>query len=216
MQAERHFRAGNYDACRRLILDIQSEGIDTPVARLGLALLDFIDNRFDAALEHLRRAEALPGASARVLELVGRLYLRLRKTSEGARALDSAIAKEPTLASAHAGRAIAHQLARDPMAAEAEAREALELSPGSFEAYYQLGLALFRQAREEEAIEAFKAAVAAAPHAAASAHRRLADLLQRRGAAALAMHHRALAQRPERTGRPAAFDVEWFKQGLAT
>jgi tetratricopeptide (TPR) repeat protein len=107
-------------------------------------------------------------------------------------------------------------LAREPAAAEQKAREALALNPKSFEAQYHLGLALSRQGREGEAIEAFKAALCAAPPAAASVHRRLADLFQRRGAAALAMHHRALAQRPERTGRPAAFDLEWFKLGLAT
>src|SRR5688500_7258748 len=171
MLAERHFRAGEYEACRRLILELQAQGFDTPLARLGLALLDFIDNRFDSALEHLSRVESMSGVSARVLELAGRLYLRLRKTTEGARALDNAIAKEPTLASAHAGRAIAHLLVRDPVAAEAEAREALKLNPGSFEAYYHLGLALSRQRRETEAIDSLKAAVAAAPHAAASAHR---------------------------------------------
>jgi Tfp pilus assembly protein PilF len=216
MLAERHFRAGNYEACRRLILEMQSDGIDTPVARLGLALLDFIDNRFDAALEHLQRAEAMPGASARVLELAGRLYLRLRKIADGTRTLENAIASQPTLASAHVGRAIAYLLAREPAAAEEKAREALRLDPNSFEAHYHLGLALSRQGREVEAIEAFKAALSVAPHAAASVHRRLADLLQRRGAGALAMHHRAMAQRPERSGRPAAFDVEWFKLGLAT
>jgi tetratricopeptide (TPR) repeat protein len=216
MLAERYFRAGNYAACRQLILEMQREGIDTPAARVGLALLDFIDHRFDAAREHLRRAEALPGASARVFELIGRLYLRLRRTAEGARTLENAIAREPTRASAHVGRAIAHLMAREPAAAEVKAREALELNPNSFEAHYHLGLALSRQGREEEAIEAFKSALSAAPHLAASAHRRLADLFQRRGAVALAMHHRALAQRPERSDRPAAFDFEWFKQGLAT
>ena len=216
MLAERHFRAGEYDACRQLILELQGEGIDTPLARLGLAMLDFMDNRAEAAVEHLQRAEEMGQATARVSELVGRLYLRLRRIAEGARALEEAIAKEPALASAHVGRAIAHLLTHEPAAAENQAREALRLDSNSFEAHYHLGLALARQARDGEAIECFKAAVAAAPHAATSAHRRLADLLQRRGAAAMAVHHRALAERAPTNGRPAAFDLEWFKQGLAT
>lgn len=216
MLAERHFRAREYAACRQLILQLQGEGIDTPLARLGMAMLDFIDNRFESAVEHLRRAEAMDRPAARVSELIGRLYLRLRRTDEGSRALDDAIAQEPALASAHVGRAIAYLLAQNPAAAEDKAREALRLDPHSFEAHYHLGLALMRQARDEEAIESFKAAVVAAPDAATSAHRRLADLLQRRGAAALAIHHRSLAERRPRSGRPAAFDLEWFKQGLAT
>jgi hypothetical protein len=35
-------------------------------------------------------------------------------------------------------------------------------------------------------------------------------------ATSLAMHHRALAQRPMTSSRPAAFDLEWFRQGLTT
>jgi tetratricopeptide (TPR) repeat protein len=214
--AERHFRAGEYHACRGLILDMQREGVDTPLARLGLAMLDFIDNRAEAAVEHLHVAQGMNVGSARVLELIGRLFLRLRKVTEGSQALDDAIAREPTLASAHVGRAIAYLLARDPAAAERKAREASRLDSNSSEAHYHLGLALSRQGRDEEAIEALKAAVTAAPQAAGPAHRRLVELFQRRGAAALAMHHNSLVQRSVKSARPAAFDLEWLKQGLAT
>jgi tetratricopeptide (TPR) repeat protein len=214
--AERHFREGNYDACRQLITELQAEGFDTPLARVGLAMLDYLDGQFAAVLGQLEQVEQMGRVPARVWELIGRLYLRLRRMTEAARALDRAIALEPASASARHARGLAHLLFGDAAAAEREFRDALARGAQSFEAYYHLAVSLERQQRTDEAIDAFKTAVAAAPTVAGPAHRRLADLLERRGQAALAMHHRALAQRREFSGRPRAFDVEWLRQGLAT
>jgi tetratricopeptide (TPR) repeat protein len=215
-QAERHFREANYDACRQVIIELQGEGVDTPLARVGLAMLDFLDGRSAAVLEQLEHVEQMGRVPARVWELIGRLYLRLRRMAEAARALDQAIVMEPASPSAHHARGLAHLLSGDPAAAEREFREALQLGAQSFEAHYHLAVALERQQRTDEAIDVLKTAVAAAPTVAGPAHRRLADLLERRGQGALAMHHRALAQRREFSGRPRAFDVEWLRQGLAT
>ncbi|MBA3481394.1 MAG: tetratricopeptide repeat protein [Pirellulales bacterium] len=215
-QASRHFQDADFPACRSLILELQAEGVDTPLARVGLATLDYIDEQFDAAVDQLQRAEQMGRAPARVWELIGRLYLRLRRTTEGSRALDRAIVMEPGCASAHHARGLAYLLSGDPAAADREFRDALQCGAQSFEAHYHLGIALQRQQRVDEAVEAFKAAVSVAPAEAAAAHRRLADLLERRGQGAFAQHHRALAQRCGPSRRPWFFDVEWLRQGLAT
>jgi tetratricopeptide (TPR) repeat protein len=215
-QAERYFREARHEACREVILQLQAEGVDTPLARAGLAMIDYIEGRSEAAVAHLARAEELGRAPARVWELIGRLYLRLRRITDASRALDRAIATEPASASARHARGLAHLLAGDPATAEREFRKALNLGARSFEAHYHLAVALERQQRIDDAIQSLKTAINVAPPAAGPAHRRLADLLQRRGEIALALHHRALAQRREFSGRPREFDVEWLRQGLAT
>jgi tetratricopeptide (TPR) repeat protein len=208
--AEAYFHAGQREACRRLILELQAEGLDTPLGRVALAALDLLEGSA-GAVEHLRRAEAMGGASARMLEIIGRLYLALRRRADAGRALDAALALEPALATAHAARAIAYLYSADPASAERQARAALELNPQSYEAMFQLGLALAGQNRVGEAIDAHRAAVALDLDGDASAHRHLAELLERQGKHALALHHRALYERRDRSS-PRTFDIEWLSE----
>jgi tetratricopeptide (TPR) repeat protein len=213
--AETCFRSGDYGGCRELIVAMQADGVETSLGRVALALLDFMDGNVDGVFRNLQRAEATGQAPAGVLELAGRLYLRLRRLTEGAYYLEKALSLDPMRASAHDGRAIAHLLAGDPANAEREAREAVRLNARARGAQYHLGVALERQNRVEDAIAAYKSAAALDPHSAASAHRRLAALFERRGERAFAVHHRALAQRGAGESLP-SFDVEWFHQGLAS
>ena len=208
--AEAYFRAGEYDACRRTIQSLVAEGVDTPLARAGLAALDTLEGCADVAVENLRQAEAMGGASASILEMIGRLYLGLRRRGDAARALDAAIVADPARASAHEGRAITCLYAGDASSAERHAREALKLSPQSFEARCHLGLALARQDRSDEAIATLREAVVLDQRGGAMAHRHLADLLERRGDHAFALHHRALSYRRDRPSRQPQFDFGWI------
>jgi tetratricopeptide (TPR) repeat protein len=207
--AEAHFRAGRYNACRQIIEELHAEGIRGPLSETALAALAAREGRLDEAREHLRRAEAIGGASAGVLEMMGRLYLRVRRLADAARLLDAAIALEPARTTAHDGRAIAFLLAGDAQAAERHAREATTINPQYYDAQYHLGLALARQQRTDEAIDVLKKAVALGANGGPSAHRRIAELLQRRGDAALAVHHRALAGRQDRITRRPWLDAGW-------
>jgi tetratricopeptide (TPR) repeat protein len=206
--AEAYFRAGRYDDCRRIILALHAEGVRGPLSETALAAMAAREGRLDEAREHLRRAEAIGGASAGVLEMMARLYLRVRCLADAARLFDSAIALEPGRATAHDGRAIAFLLAGEALAAERHAREAIRLNPDYYDARYHLGLALARQQRSDEAIDVLKDAVALSGGG-PSAHRRIADLLQGRGDSAFAMHHRALAGRPDRITRRPWLDAGW-------
>lgn len=208
--AEAYFRAGEFDACRRTIQALLSEGVDTPLARIGLAALDAIEGRIESAVEHLKRAEAMNGATPEMTEMIGWLYLRLRRRGDAARAFDAAIAADAVRATAHEGRAITYLVAGDPSSAERHAREALALNPQSYEATCHLGLALGRQDRSNEAIDILRDAVALDPQGGAMAHRHLADLLERRGDHSFALHHRALSLRGSRMPRQPQFGFGWF------
>jgi tetratricopeptide (TPR) repeat protein len=208
--AEAYFRGGEFEACRRTIQALLSEGVDTPLARVGLAALDAVESRGETAVEHLKQAEAMGGASAGVMEMIGRLYLGLRRRGDAARAFNATIAADPARATAHEGLAMTCLFSGDPSSAERHSREALKLNPKSYEARCHLGLALGRQDRSSEAIEILREAVAIDPRGAATAHRHLADLLERRGDHAFALHHRALSLRGGRTIRQPQFDFEWF------
>ena len=212
--AETCFRSGDYGGCRELIVAMQANGVDTPLGRVALALLDFMEGNVDGALMNLKLAEGASNPSAEVLDLIGQLYLRLRRVTEGTHFLERSIALKPMRASAHAGRAVAYLLDHDPIGAERESCEAVRLNPRARGAQYYLGLALQRQDRIEEAIAAYKSAAALDSCSAGSAYRRLADLFERRGEQALAFHHRSLAQQC-RTDRLPGLDVEWSRQGLA-
>jgi len=210
MLAETYFRAGEYDACRAVIVALQADGLDTPLGQLGLAAIATLDEKINEAVEHLRRAEAMQGASAAELDMIGQLYLRLRQVADADRAFDAAIAHDPELGTAHEGRAIALLVAGDPPSAERHAREAVRLNPHSYKAQYHLGIALTRQNRSDEAIEVLRAATQLDDRSSASAHRHLANLLERRGDRALAFHHRALADRRGRRAREPQFEIDWF------
>jgi tetratricopeptide (TPR) repeat protein len=212
--AEAHFRAGRYEACRRIIEELHTQGIRGPLSETALAAMATRESKLELACEHLRRAEAIGGASAGVLEMMGRLYLRVRRVADAARMFDTAIALEPARATAHDGRAIAFLLAGDPESAVQRAREAIKLNSQYYDARYHLGLALARQERIDEALDAFKQAVALGGGG-ASAHRRIAELLQRRGEAAFAMHHRALAGRHDRITRRPWLDSGWSGEDSA-
>ncbi len=213
MLAEVHFYCGDYDACRALILELQAAGLETPLGHIALAGLNFLQQTGNA-VEHLRRAEALGGASARQLEIMGQLYLGLRRRMDAARALDAALAMEPGRASVHISRASAYLYSGDAASAERHARAAIELNPQSSEARYQLGLALASQDRFDDAIEAFKTGISQDCGDAAWGHCRLADLLDRRGDHALALHHRALYDRRGAARRRSQFDLNWFSEEL--
>ncbi|MBA3481406.1 MAG: alkaline phosphatase family protein [Pirellulales bacterium] len=212
MLAEVQFRSGEHDACRQIILALQADGLDTALGRIALAALDFLDGAGDP-VEHLRLAEAKSEATPRMLVMIGRLYLGLRRRADAARTLDAALTLEPALASAHVARAIVYLVTRDPSSAEKSARAAVELNPQSYEAQLQLGLALAGQDRTDDAISALKAAVALDPSRGSAAHGRLADLLERQGQHALALHHRAINDRRGRPARDKLFDLDSFSDG---
>lgn len=212
--AERHFRAGAFDECRRVIIALQADGVDTPLARIALAAMDARQGDDAAAVQHLLHVERTLGAPPQMLAIAGRLYLRLKRPRDAIRLLDAAIQQDPRLASAYDAKAIACLLTRDLAGAETHAREAVARDPNSYDSRYHLGLALMRQGRADEAIDAFKAAVGlAGPTDGASAHRRLADLLDHRGDRAFALHHRAQSYRHDRMTRLPWLDAAATHEG---
>ncbi|MBA4107928.1 MAG: hypothetical protein C0485_19525 [Pirellula sp.] len=200
--AERHFRAGEFAECRSLIVALQADGVDTPLARIALAAMDARQGDDASATKHLLQIEKMNGVTAQLLVIAGRLYLRLKRPRDAIRLLEAAIERDSGLGSAYDAMAVACLLTRDLSGALFHAQEAVSREPNSYDSQYHLGLVFVRQGRHDEAIEAFKASVGlAAPGDGASAHRRLADLLDHKGDRAFALHHRAQSYRPDRMTR---------------
>ncbi len=214
--AEAYFRAGRFEDCRRCVADLQAQGVDTALGRIALAILDFMAGQAGSALIHLRHAEAMPDVSAHLLELIGRLYLRIRRPEEANRVLQRALGAAPETATAHDACALACLLQRDFARAEQSARQAITLDPTSFESHYHLGLILERQHRIDEAINVYKHALTTQKTNDAAVHRRLAELYKHQGNHSLAFHHRAIASRSKQPQRLPGFDLEWTAQGLSS
>jgi tetratricopeptide (TPR) repeat protein len=212
MLAEVQFHLGRLDDCRKLTLALLDEGNDVPLARIALAALDVLQRTGDPVTQ-LKRAEELEGTPVTQLVLMGQLYLGLRRRVDAARVLDAAIALEPTCAAAHTSRAIAYLYTGDAISAERHARTAVALHADSAQAQYCLGLALAKLGRISDAINAFKSGLSLEPKDAAWAHGRLADLYERQGDSALALHHRANADRHGRRRRP-NLNLQWISEGL--
>jgi tetratricopeptide (TPR) repeat protein len=208
--AEAYFHAGDYEASRRTIESLQAEGTDTPVARIGRAAIDALTGLHESALARLELAEAMPEVSARDLNLIGQLCLRLRSWSDAERTFQAALAKDDALADAHDGLAMALLLQGSPQGAERHAREAVQLEPANYTALVHLGVVLLRLERYQESIAVLQQAVSCDESGpACSAHRHLAEALERSGKQALAVHHRALACRGS-SGRKQPPHAAWF------
>ena len=102
-----------------MILALQADGVSTPLSETGLAATEIVEDRSAAGLQHLQRTEAIGGASPGVLEMMGELYLRLRRPADTARLFDAALALDPVLIAAHDGRAAAYLFADNPLSAGA-------------------------------------------------------------------------------------------------
>lgn len=151
----------------------------TPTARLLLGILELHERHVDEALAHLERAEAeeprLPGLHLQI----GRVYLRLRRPADAARAFRKAIRIDGDNAMAHEGLATALLRLRRPTPAAEHALIAVGLLHHFPRAHFRLGVALTRLRMYSQAVEAFETCLKIAPRSVAC-HRWLARLYGRR------------------------------------
>lgn len=156
--------AGEHDEARAVAQSLASTERPPPRAFLMLGTLELIDGRPDAALEHLRAAEAvdprLPGLALRLVQA----YLALGRVSDAERVADDALNFNPDSPALHDARAEVFLAAGDAIEAERHARTACDLAPHFPRARWRLGLALEALGRPDEARVALEAALAQAPN----------------------------------------------------
>lgn len=144
-------------------------------ANHGLGRLLAADGDFEAALPLLERAAELAPESGAAAAVLARLYRRLgdearaRTAAERARLLDHDLTiHDPVMDRVHAlsvsilgreRRATAAEGAGRPRAAEAILRDMIRSRPDSADLYYNLGNNLSRQGRDDEALDAWAAAL---------------------------------------------------------
>lgn len=151
--------------------DVQAS---TAEYKKGRALLEAKD--YARAIEHLKKSNSIVPSGAAYMDL-GIAYSRLKQYPEAIEAYKQVIRMVPNNAEVHLRLATAYQgqgseLALGPSHskdlkpfenAEAEAREALRLKPGDYDAYFMLGNATFVQRRYPEALTAFQQAIRLKP-----------------------------------------------------
>jgi arylsulfatase A-like enzyme/Flp pilus assembly protein TadD len=117
---------------------------------LGVALWKL--GELDEAEDCYRRALDLDRNYAGALNNLGSLSLTRRDPDKALEFFDRSLAFDPRLASAHNGKAVVRSMKGDLEGAVASWRKALEFEPGHLLALYNIGLALSRLGRPEEAL----------------------------------------------------------------
>lgn len=153
---ERH-RAGELDAAEAIyvaVLEAQPDHVDV-LSHMGI--LKYQRGEHDAALGLLERATTLAPGLPKPWNNLGNLLLQRERHDEAEAAFERslALAESPE---AHVNLARIRRLRGDHAASERACRRALELAPGSGEAWHHLSLALLEQGAKEEG---FKAALKA-------------------------------------------------------
>jgi tetratricopeptide (TPR) repeat protein len=160
---EAYFSAGRNADCRRLAQSAWDAGRRGPLIHLALGAVEMADRHAEAALHHLKQAEAADATMPGLHVLIGRAYARLQRWADAERAFARAAELDPDSDTAWHGLATAELgLAKFKAAAE-HARRAIALRPNYPEAHYHLGVALARLGRAPDAAAALRQSVALRP-----------------------------------------------------
>jgi tetratricopeptide (TPR) repeat protein len=188
--AQCRFLLGQLGECRLLVEEVLRHEQDRPFADLLLGNLCFAENKIDAALACLLRAEQ---AVRRLPDLhcqIGRVYLRMKRWGDAERAFRRALEIDENCVRGHFGLALTHLNQDCPAAAANEALTAVGLHYHFPCGHFALGVALARLSRVGRAIQAFETCLALRPQMAA-AHQWLAAIHeQATGEHAKAAEHR--------------------------
>ena len=160
---------------------------------LALALVERGD--MPRAAEHYQRSAELD-PKAEILSDLGFVLARMRRFAEARANYEKALELDPNCASALFNLGVDYARAANYAEAEKYYRRALDIRPTA-QAWHGLGFALGRQRRNDEAVDAYRAAVEA-NESFAPAVNALADALARQGSyeEAAAWYRRSLERQP--------------------
>ncbi|MFC1821774.1 alkaline phosphatase family protein [Thermodesulfobacteriota bacterium] len=139
----------------------------------------FGEEKPEAALEHLRRAEKAKPHLPNLHIRIGHIFLRMKRWPDAERAFSQALEIDPDNAEAHLGLCMSFLPQSRNLDAANEALAAIGLLYHYPEAHYRLGIALHRVGFIDRAIEALQVALSQNPNF-PEAHRRLAYIYKNR------------------------------------
>jgi len=150
---------GDYNAAREAYQQVSSANPQSPEAILGLARLDLLAGRIQAAERQFLQAYQVAPENSLVIESLGQFYLTQERYDEAVRHLSRGI--ELTPGNNRMRHRLAVALAKQGNIAAAEPHFAQ--SVGDAEADYNIGLILYEQGQIKEAEERFLSAVLKKP-----------------------------------------------------
>ncbi len=150
---------GDYDAARDAYQQISSTNPQSPEAILGLARLDLLAGRIQAAEKQFLQAFQVAPENSLVIESLGQFYLTQDRFDEAVRHLTRGI--ELTPGNNRLRHRLAVALAKQGNIAAAEPH--FVQSVGDAEADYNIGLILYEQGQTKQAEDRFLSAVLKKP-----------------------------------------------------
>jgi len=164
-----HHRQGQFDLAMQRYVDVLQADPTNTDALYYVAVVACEDGQYQQGIDLAKRAVAVGKPQARVLNLMGQAYDRLRQPLEALKAYDQAIALDPNFAAAHGNRAAVLADAGMPDEALKSFDRALALNANSGADWLNRGTLLHELGRFDDAIESYGRAIALAP-AVAEAH----------------------------------------------
>lgn len=139
----------------------------------------FSEGQKEAALDHLKRAEAAAPGEPGIHAKLGAVYLRMKRWEDAELSFGKAVALDPDCAEAYRGLALCHLPRRRNTDAAQAALEAIGRVYFDPMSHFLLGVALHRLGHIPRALEALKVAVSQNPNF-PRAHRRLSLIYKNR------------------------------------
>jgi serine/threonine protein kinase/Flp pilus assembly protein TadD len=173
-----------------------------------LAMINYIQSRFDGALGEAQKAVALDGKHSRAWRECGRALFRLGRRDEAEKAFVTAVTLDPNDWTSRNGLGALYLSLNRLDAAVAEFERMQELAPDNTRAYNNLGSAFLQQERFDKATEMYERSLSLDKNATAYSNLGTALYQQGRYADAARSFEGAVAL-------PGATFVHWFNLGAA-
>jgi choline-sulfatase len=191
---------GDLDAALSLLAELRTLEPRGSRAFFAEATIRRARGDLEGALRAMRELVGRGVETAEARLEIGRLLLEQGRRTEARREIDTALALQPSLETAHYNLALIAEQEGDPAAARREYERELQLFPRNEEAWQNLGVLLLEGGDAAAAERAFRAVVEIRPELAAG-HAMLARALAQRGFTAQA---REAAHEAARLARQAA------------
>ena len=134
VQLDAALRTQGLDAAGRLALRAVEDGVEHPAVLNLAASAHFNGDRFEDALELLRRAETFAPDDPKLLNSIGICLKSLGRLDEARATFDRALEIEPNMASAHFNRGLLLEELKYSNAARSDYERAAALDPKQFDA----------------------------------------------------------------------------------
>ncbi|WP_428387011.1 alkaline phosphatase family protein [Mucisphaera sp.] len=169
---------GELDLCQQQLEALKPEHANAPTILLLEAEIHLVRNQTEPALECVRRANEAEPDSLRILNALGRIYLRADQHDNARKAFEQSLRLDPESPVVHNGLAQAHLKLQQYDQAIEHALETIGYAHHYPSAHLNLGIALAETGRNDAAIQALEVCLGMSPQN-KIAHQWLAKLYAR-------------------------------------